>query len=144
TLNSLVFVLAAPGVGRNLGRRRFLVVMLAAAALGSSSMVLSGNVAYGLLGVLFGMFGAYLIFAWSYPPARMQALIIIGFNLLFSLAFGGFSLPQIIGGLIAGAGATYLFQRYDDRSGSNPRTPSLIVAAVVAAFILFAIIRSAL
>lgn len=142
-LNSLFFLLTAPAVERNLGRRRFLVVMLAAAALGSASMALSGSAAYGLIGVLFGMFGAYLIFAWSYPPARVQALVIIGFNLLFSLAFGGFSLPQIIGGLIAGAGATYLFQRYDDRQ-SQSRTPYLIIAAAVAGFILLAIIRSAL
>jgi len=143
-LNSLFFLLTAPAVERNLGRRRFLVVLLAAAALGSSSMILSGNVAYGLIGVLFGMFGAYLVFAWSYPPARVQALVIIGFNLLFSLAFGGFSLPQIIGGLIAGAGATYLFQRYDDKAPSKPRTPYLIIVAVVAGFIVLAIVRSAL
>jgi membrane associated rhomboid family serine protease len=107
-------------------------------------MVLAGSAAFGLSGVLFGMFGAYLIFVWSYPPARMQALIIIGINLLISIAFGGFTLPQIVGGLIAGAGATYLFQRYDDRPGAKTRTPYLIIGAVVGGLILLAILRTAL
>lgn len=143
-LNGVFFLLIAPAVEKNLGRGRFLVLALAAAAVGSAAMVLAGYPAFGLIGVLFGMFGAYLIFVWSHPPARTQALIIIGINLLISIAFGAFSLPQIIGGLIAGVGATYLFQRYDDRAGSKPRTPYLIVGAVVVGFILLAILRSAL
>jgi membrane associated rhomboid family serine protease len=116
--------------------------MLAAAALGSSSMVISGSQPYGLSGVLFGMFGAYLVFIWSYPPARTQGLIVIGINLLIVLLLGPVFLPQIVGGLIAGAGATYLFQRYDGRSGANPRTPYLIAGGVVVAFILVAILRT--
>jgi membrane associated rhomboid family serine protease len=143
-LNGVFFLLTAPVVEKNLGRGRFLVLMLSAAAVGSAAMVLSGIPAFGLIGVLFGMFGSYLIFVWSYPPARAQALIIIGINLLISIAFGAFSLPQIIGGLIAGAGATYLFQRADDHARWKPRTAYLILAAVVAGFILLAILRTAL
>jgi multisubunit Na+/H+ antiporter MnhE subunit len=94
--------------------------------------------------VLFGMFGAYLIFVWSYPPARVQALIIIGVNLLINIALGGFTLPQIVAGLIVGAGATYLFRRYDDSSDSKARTPYLIIAAVVVGLILIAIVRTLL
>ena len=37
-----------------------------------------------------------------------------------------------------------LFQRADNQSRSNPRSCYLIIAAVVAAFILFAILRSVL
>ena len=141
-LNAVFFLLTAPAVERQIGRGRTFVVMLAAAALGSSSMVLAGAGPYGLSGVLFGMFGAYLIFIWSYPPARAQALIIIGINLLIVLFLGPVFLPQIVGGLIAGAGATYLFQRYEGRARSNPNTPNLIIGAVVAAFILMAILRT--
>ncbi len=141
-LNSLFFALIAPAVERKLGRARFLVVFAAAAVVGSAGMVLSGSTAYGLVGVLFGMFGAYLIFVWAHPPARTQALVIIGINLLISLAFGASLLPQLVGGLIAGAGATYLIQRYEDRPGSGPRTAYLIIGAVMAGFILLAILRT--
>lgn len=141
-LNSVFLALTGPAVERNLGRARFAVVFLAAAVVGSAAMVISGQVAYGLVGVLFGMFGAYLIFVWSYPPARTQALIIIGINLLISLAFGATLLPQLIGGLIAGAGATYLLQRSEGRGAGSRNTPYLIIGAVAAGFVLLAIIRS--
>lgn len=140
-LSGLFFALVAPSVERTLGRRRFLVLAAVAAVVGSASMVLAGSVAYGLIGVLFGMFGAYLIFVWQYPPARIQALIVIGINLLFSLVLGGFTLPQIIGGLLAGAGATYLFQRSDD-GRLAPRTARLILGGATAGFVLLAILRS--
>lgn len=141
-LNSLFFALMAPSVESRLGRGRFAVTFLAAAVVGSAAMVISGQYAYGLVGVLFGMFGAYLIFVWSSPPARTQALIIIGVNLLISLAFGASLLPQLVGGLIAGAGATYLFQRYEDRGSASRNVPYLIIGAVSAGFVLLAIIRS--
>jgi hypothetical protein len=143
-LTGFFFLLTAPAVEKNLGRGRFLVLTLGAAGAGSAAMVLSGYPAYGLSGVLFGMFGAYLIFVWSYPPARVQALIIIGVNLLINIALGGFTLPQIVAGLIVGAGATYLFRRYDDSSDSKARTPYLIIAAVVVGLILIAIVRTLL
>jgi len=138
-LNGLFFAITAPAVEKNLGRGRFSVVFLAAAVVGNAAMVIAGFSGYGLISVLFGMFGAYLIFVWQYPPARTQILIILGINLLISLAFGARSLPALIGGLIAGAGATYLMQRYE---GRNARTGYLIIGAVAAGFVLFAIIRS--
>jgi len=143
-LSSVFFLLTAPSVEQNLGRARFLVMLLASGGIGAAAMVIAGGPSFGLSGMLFGMFGSYLIFVWSYPPARVQVLVMIGINLLISLAFGGFFLPLIIGGLIGGAGATWLFQRADHQSRSNPRNTYLIIAAVVAAFILFAILRSVL
>lgn len=140
-LNGIFLLLTGPVVEQRLERRRTLVLVLAASALGSSSMVLAGLPPFGLSGVLFGMFGAYLIFVWSYPPARVQALVIIGINLLVVLFLGGILLPQIVGGLIAGAGSAYLYARYDERANANSRTPNLIIGGVTAAFILFAIIR---
>lgn len=141
-LSSVFFLLTAPVVERNLGRGRFAVMLLVAGGIGSAAMVISGSSSYGLSGLLFGMFGSYLIFVWPHPAARVQILVIIGINLLISLAFGGFFLPLIIGGLIGGAGMTYLFQRYDGKAGSASRTPYLIGLAVVAVFILFAVLRS--
>lgn len=141
-LNSLFLALTAPAVESTLGRGRFLVVFGAAAVVSSAAMVISGTVAYGLIGVLFGMFGAFLIQAWSYPPARTQALIIIGVNVLISLALGPRILPQLIGGLIAGAGALYVLQRYEDRGAAARNTPLLIIGGVAALFVVLAVIRS--
>lgn len=138
-ITGFFFALTAPAVERNLGRRRFVAVLLAAAVLGSAAMVLAGVTASGLTPVLFGVFGAYLIFVWQYPPARTQVLVVLGFNLLISLAFGAYSLPGLIGGLVGGAGATYFLQRYE---GANARTGRLIIGAVVGGFVLLAIIRS--
>jgi len=139
-LSSVFFLLIAPAVERNLGRGRFAVLLVVAAVISSAAMVLSGAVGFGMTGVLFAMFGAYLIFSWSYPPARTQVLLMIGINLLISLAFGGFFLPALIGGLVAGAGTTYLFQRYESTRGT--RTPYLILAAVAVGFVVLAILRS--
>jgi membrane associated rhomboid family serine protease len=143
-LSSVFFLLTAPSVEQNLGRARFLTMLLTSGGIGAAAMVIAAGPSFGLSGMLFGMFGSYLIFVWSYPPARVQVLVMIGINLLISLAFGGFFLPLIIGGLIGGAGATWLFQRADNTARSNPRSTYLIIAAVVAAFILFAILRSVL
>ncbi len=143
-LSSVFFLLTGPSVEQNLGRARYLIMLLVSGGIGAAAMVIAGGASFGLSGMLFGMFGSYLIYVWSYPPARVQVLIMIGINLLISLAFGGFFLPLIIGGLIGGAGATWLFQRADDRSRATPRTTHLILAAVVGGFILFAILRSLL
>lgn len=137
-LHSLFLALTAPSLERSLGRGRFLILIGTAAIISSAGMLLSGAAAAGLVGVLFAVFGAYLISVWSYPPARTQALVIIGINLLISVALNPGGLPALIGGLIAGAGVLYLFQRYD---GRRIRTAYLIIAAVAGAFIVLAILR---
>jgi hypothetical protein len=137
-LHSLFLALTAPSLERSLGRGRFLILIGTAAIISSAGMLLSGSAAAGLVGVLFAVFGAYLISVWSYPPARTQALVIIGINLLISVALNPGGLPALIGGLIAGAGVLYLFQRYD---GRRIRTAYLIIAAVAGAFIVLAILR---
>lgn len=141
-INSVFFLLTAPSVERQLGRARTLMVMLASAALGSSSMVLAGGGSYGLSGVLFGMFGATLVLVWSHPAARTQALIFTGINLLIVLFLSPGYLPQIIGGLIAGAGAMYLFHREDGNAGSPIARPYLIIWSVVGVFIAAALVRT--
>lgn len=141
-LNALFFLLTAPTVEARLGRRRFVWVFALSTALGAAAMSLLSGFSSGLVAPLFGMFGAYLIFAWAYPPARVQALILVGVNLLFVMAFSPFSLPMVVGGLIAGAGTVYLFQRYDDRPKAQARVPYLISGGVVVGFIALAVLRS--
>jgi membrane associated rhomboid family serine protease len=141
-LNVLFFLLTAPAVEARLGRGRFLWVFVVSTALGAAAMTLLAGFSYGLVAPLFGMFGAYLIFAWAYPAARVQGLIVVGMNLLFVLAFSPISLPMVIGGLIAGTGTVYLFQRYDDRPKAQARLPYLISGGGALAFIVLAILRS--
>ena len=141
-LSIVFFLLTAPGVERELGRRRFLVLFFAASAFGAAAMVLAGTAAYGLSGALWGMLGAYLVLVWPSPAMRTRFLILIGIYLLISLLFGGYSLPAIIGGALAGIGATVLFRRYEDRPRSRPSTPYLLISAGVAGLILIAILRT--
>lgn len=137
-LSVVFFALIAPAVEKSFGRRTFLLVFFVGAALGSSSMIIAGGLAaFGLTGALFGLFGAYIVRIWAYPQARVQVLIMVGINLVLGIITGG--LPQIVGGLVAGAGSAYLLQRYE---GRHVRTAYLIIGAVVAGFIVLAIARS--
>lgn len=132
------FALIAPAVEKSFGRRPFLIIFFAGAVLGSTSMIIAGSgAAFGLTGALFGLFGAYAVKIWAYPQARVQVLIMIGINLVLGIVTGG--LPQIVGGLVAGAGSAYLLQRYD---GRQARTGYLIIVAGAAGFIVLAILRS--
>ena len=75
----------------------------------------------------------------------MQALIIIGINLLISIAFGGFSLPQIVGGLIAGAWEHWAREEQlpppDDGPGEDWRTWLVLGGGVACNAALVAAIR---
>lgn len=133
----------APSVEKALGRGRFVLIFLASAVFGSAAMVIFGAVAYGLGAALFGLFGSYAVTAWSYPPARNQILIVLALNVAINLAIGGgYSLPYILGGAAAGAGVTYLLSFYEERPRSNPRTPYLIIGAVLVGMILVAVVTS--
>ena len=143
-LTSLFFLLNAPSVEATFGRPRFLAVFLAAGTVGSAASMLGSGLGYGLVGALFGMFGAHLILVWGHPAARIQVLIMIAINFVLTLALGGGGLPQLVGGLIAGAGATYLFQRFDGSSRSAGRRPFVIIGVGVAGFVLIAILVATL
>jgi hypothetical protein len=139
-LTSIFFLLNAPAVEATFGRTRFLAVFLAAGAVGSASAMLGSGLGYGLVGALFGLFGAHLILVWSHPAARVQVLVMIAINFVLSLALGGGGLPQLVGGLIAGAAATYILQRYEGARRSTARTPFLIIGAGAGGFVLIAIL----
>lgn len=137
-ISVLFFALIAPAVERSFTRRQFLILFFAGAALGSASMIIAGaGGAYGLTGGLFALFGSYIVRIWAHPQARVQVLVMVGINLVFGIITGG--LPQIVGGLLAGAGGAYLMQRYE---GQHARTGYTIIGAVVAGFIVLAIARS--
>ncbi|RQP10639.1 MAG: rhomboid family intramembrane serine protease [Microbacteriaceae bacterium] len=133
------WLLFAPSVERNFGRTRFLTVFFAASVFGASAQLIFGGIAYGLAAGLFGLLGSYAVLMWSYPPARTQILVVLAINLAINLALGGGTIPLIFGGLLAGAGATYLLQFYEDRPRSKPTTPYLIIGGAVVALALVAV-----
>lgn len=138
---SLFFwLLIAPTAERSLGRTRFLLVFGTAAAVGSAAMVIAQATAFGFSATLFGVFGAYAVLVWSYPPARMQIIGVLVINLIINIYVGGgYSLPYLVGGVVAGAGATYLLRFYEERPHAKPTTPYLIIGGVAASLVAIAI-----
>lgn len=139
-LSLFFWLLFAPSVERNFGRARFLTVFGAAVVFGGAAQIIFGGLAYGLAAGLFGLLGSYAVLMWSYPPARTQILVVLAINLALNLALGGGSLPLIFGGLLAGAGATYLLRFYDEQPRSKPSTPYLIIFGAALALAIVAIV----
>jgi membrane associated rhomboid family serine protease len=136
-LTGLFFGLSGPQLERQLGRNRFLAVLGVSAVVGSAATVLAGQPAFGLIGPLFGLFGALLVLVWDDQRIRVQILVMIGFNLLLSLALGGSGLPGLIGGLLAGAGTTYALRAAED----HRRRPWLMVGGGAAVLVVLAVVR---
>jgi membrane associated rhomboid family serine protease len=143
-LNVVFFYLSGPQLERMLGRRRFLGTLLVSAVVGISAAYLSGQVGYGLIAPLFGLFAALLVVEWQSPQVRTQILIMLGINLLLVLVLsGGYGLPELVGGLIGGAGMTYVFRIAPDR-GWKPRTPTLLVGGASVLIAVIAIVSGVL
>jgi membrane associated rhomboid family serine protease len=136
-LTGLFFGLSGPQLERQLGRNRFLAVLGISAVVATAATVLAGQPAYGLIGPLFGLFGALLVLVWDDQRIRVQILVMIGFNLLLSLALGGSGLPGLIGGLLAGAGTTYALRSAE----GHPRRPWLMVGGGTAVLVVLAVLR---
>lgn len=138
---SLFFwLLIAPTAERRLGRSHFLLVFTTAAVVGSAAMVIAGAAAFGFGAALFGVFGAYAVLVWSYPPARMQIIGVLVINLVINIYVGGgYSLPYLVGGAVAGAGATYLLGFYGERPRTKHSTPYLIIGGAAAALVAVAV-----
>jgi len=137
-LTGLFFGLSGPQLERQLGRNRFLAVLGISAVVANAAMVLAGQLAVGLVGPLFGLFGALLVLVWPDQRIRVQILVMIGFNLLLSLALGGAGLPGLVGGLVAGAGTTYALRSAEDHPG---RRPWLLVGGSTAVLVVLAVVR---
>ena len=137
-LGGLFFGLSGPQLERQLGRNRYLTVLGISAVVATAATLLAGFPAYGLTGPLFGLFGALLVLVWQDPRIRVQILVMIGLNLVLSLALGGGGLPALVGGLVAGAGATYAMRTAEDRPG---RRPWLMVGGATGLLVVLAVLR---
>jgi hypothetical protein len=61
-------------------------------------------------------------------------------NLIINIYVGGgYSLPYLVGGALAGAGATYLLRFYEERPRAKASTPYLIIGGATVALIAIAI-----
>ena len=142
SLISVVFLLiTAPAAEREFGRRRFLVVAAASTIAGGAVGGLIFGIAVGLSGLLFGIFGAYLILAWPSPPVRVRLLISIAAYALITLVFAPIFIGQVIGGLVGGTGSYYLLHRSED-STQGGRRSAIIIAAVLAALVVLVVIKN--
>jgi membrane associated rhomboid family serine protease len=139
-LGIAIFVWIGWGAERLLGWRRFAVVILVAgiAAAALSGIVLGSSI--GLVGPVWGIFGAYLILVWDQPPVRNRLLIIMVIWFLFSLFFG--NIVAVIGGAAGGIGTILVLRRFDDRPNARPSTPYLLLAAGLGALIALAILSA--
>jgi hypothetical protein len=140
-LSAVFFWLTAPQLNRMLGTRLFLIVAGVGAFVGNAAMVLAVGVGSGLSTILFASFAALLVVVWDDRQVRTQILVMIAINLLISVALGGSGLPALVGGMIGGAGSLWLI-RNGPAKGWKDRTPALIIAAVCAALVVLAVLRS--
>lgn len=140
-LSLLFLVLISPAFEREAGPRRYITLFVATGVFGAAGMVLAGQVGYGLSGVLWGISGAYIVTIWEHTQARNRSLLFLGAYLLFGLLFNSYSLPAVVGGIVAGVGSMVILRRFDDRPRSKPSTPYLIIGAAVVAIIVITTIR---
>ena len=139
-LSAVFFWLTAPQLNRMLGTRLFLVVAATGAFVGNAAMVIAVGVGSGLSTILFASFAALLVAVWDDRQVRTQILIMIGINLLISVALGGAGLPALVGGMLGGAGSLWLI-RNGPGKGWKVRTPALIIGAVCAGLVVLAVLR---
>jgi hypothetical protein len=143
-LSLLFFLLAGPTIERMMGRARFATVLLAGAGVGSAAMLLAGVAAYGLTGVLFGMFAAYFFIARAAGAPLTRFLVIMLINVVATLVLSPMFIFMLVGGVIGGGGAAGLFFVHRDRGTRNTALVYWQIAAGVAVLIALAVVRSAL
>lgn len=104
-----------PQIEKFYGRKRYLLIYLGSALLGSLlSVVLTNNVSVGASGAIFGLFGAMLYFGYKYRATldgflRSGIIPVIVINLLLGFMIPGIDIYGHIGGLLGGLVLSYAF-----------------------------------
>lgn len=104
-----------PQIEKFYGRKRYLLIYLGSALLGSLlSVVLTDNVSVGASGAIFGLFGAMLYFGYKYRATldgflRSGIIPVIVINLLLGFMIPGIDVYGHIGGLLGGLVLSYAF-----------------------------------
>jgi membrane associated rhomboid family serine protease len=92
-----------------LGRARYLAVYLVALLGGAAAVMFLSNplvATVGASGAVFGLLGAQAVILVRLRQSPMPVLVVIGLNVVLSIAIPGISLWGHLGGLAAGAAAT--------------------------------------
>ncbi len=139
-LGVAIFVWIGWGAERFLGWRRYAIVLVVSGTAAAALCGIVGASSLGLLGAVWGIFGAYLIVTWDQPMVRNRLLITMAIWFLFSLFFG--NIVAVIGGVAGGLATTFVVKRYDDRPRSRPSTPYLMLAGGLLLLIALAILAS--
>lgn len=104
-----------PQIEKFYGRKRYLLIYLGSALLGSLlSVVLTNNVSVGASGAIFGLFGAMLYFGYKYRATldgflKSGIIPVIVINLLLGFMIPGIDVYGHIGGLLGGLVLSYAF-----------------------------------
>jgi membrane associated rhomboid family serine protease len=139
-LGIAIFVWIGWGAERSFGWRRYSVVILVSGIAAAALCGIALGGAAGLIGPVWGIFGAYLITVWDQPTVRNRVLITMVVWFLVSLFFG--NIIAVIGGALGGIGTILLLRRYEGRTTGRSSTPYLILAAALAVLIALAILSS--
>jgi membrane associated rhomboid family serine protease len=135
--NMLALVIIGPPVERVIGPVRFAILYLLAALGGSVCGYLFGSptvYAVGASGAIFGLFGAYFVFARSRRADTSGIVALIIINLVFSFAEPLVDWRAHVGGLVTGTVVAAAFAFAERRPPVERR--AIEVAVVVAVTIL--------
>jgi membrane associated rhomboid family serine protease len=135
-----IFIWIGWSAERFLGWRRYALILLVSGVAAAALCGVALGSSIGLIGPVWGIFGAYLIVVWDQPQVRNRLLITMVIWFLFSLFFG--NIVAVIGGAAGGIGTILLLRRFDDRPRSRPSTPYLLIAAGLGVLIVLAILSA--
>lgn len=95
----------------------------------------------GASGAIFGLFGAYLVLAWTMKRSVTPMLVLLGLNLVMIVLFPGIAWSAHVGGFLTGAAASAVVfwnrRRSAAAGGSQPWWRlAMVVGILVAALVI--------
>ena len=140
-LDGLILFLVGRQIEQMLGRSRFITVFLAASLAGAVAILLfvPGGVVIGSGPVVWGMFGAILVYSRMQGGNVNGLLIMLGLFLVLGLIIGS-TWQANVGGLVAGTALTAVYLRLGAVRQQRQRT--LAVTAIIGGLVLLAVVAA--
>lgn len=135
-----------PQIEKFYGRKRYLLIYLGSALLGSLlSVVLTNNVSVGASGAIFGLFGSMLYFGYKYRATldgflRSGIIPVIVINLLLGFMIPGIDVYGHIGGLLGGLILSYAFGVVN-KENKKDKINGLIVYVILVAVLFMMLMQ---